>query len=311
VTDKVGVDFGGTRIKAGVVTGGVIARLESVETPSAGGPEAALDAIAQLVRRLGPVPHAIGVAIPGEVDAAGRCYRLPNVPGFEGIPIGAEIERRLGCAVVVENDSTSAALGELMHGHGRTWASFLLATLGTGVGGGLVLDGKLRRGAHGFAAELGHVRVASGADAWPCACGLSGCLEAYAGTQGLLRRYAELGGRASEPVQIFEAAERGDAAAIETFRGMGEALGIGMAQAQNVVDAEALVFSGGISAAFAWFEPALRRALAANAFGAPAGQVPLLVSELGAHAGLIGAAELISERPGLGASLQPSPRRSG
>ncbi|NUN50777.1 MAG: ROK family protein, partial [Candidatus Brocadiae bacterium] len=123
---------------------------------------------------------------------AGRCYRLPNVPGFEGVNIRQELERRLGLPVAVENDSTTAALGELLFGHGRAHQSFLVATLGTGVGGGLVIDGALRRGAHGFAAEIGHLLVDSSPSAPVCVCGLRGCMEVFAGTRGLMARYAEL-----------------------------------------------------------------------------------------------------------------------
>jgi glucokinase len=289
---RVGVDFGGTRIKAGTVVGGSVVHAEKIDTPAHEGATVVLDAVAEVVKRLGPVPAEIGVAIPGEVDGAGRCYRLPNVPGFDGVNIAEEVGRRLGCRVHVENDSSSAALGELLFGHGKRHPSFLLATLGTGVGGGLVVDGKFRRGAHGFAAEIGHLRVSSAADAWPCVCGLTGCMEVYAGTHGLLRHYRELGGHALAPVEIAEAAERGDEAALEAFRRMGEALGIALAQAQKVIDLDALIFGGGISASFPLIEPALRKALVAHAFGPPTAEVPLLVSQLGAHAGVIGAAYL-------------------
>jgi glucokinase len=217
---------------------------------------------------------------------------LPNVAGFEGVAIGEELSSRLDTTILVENDATSAALGEQIHGHGRQYPSFLLATLGTGVGGGLAIDGKVRRGAFGFAAEVGHVLIDSSADAWPCPCGLQGCMEAYAGTVGLLRRFAELGGRAESPRQVADAAHAGDANALEAFRSMGHALGMGLVQAQKLMDLDALIFSGGISASFDLIEPALRAALRKNAFGPPTAEVPLLVSELGEHAGVIGASEL-------------------
>mgnify|MGYP001587819689 CR=1 FL=1 len=117
-------------------------------------------------------------------------------------------------------------------------------------------------------------------------------MEVYAGTRVLLRRYAELGGQAAEPLEIAQGAERGESAALETFRGMGDALGIALAQAQKVLDLDALVFGGGISASLALIEPALREALRAHAFGRPTAEVPLLVSQLGPHAGVIGAAHL-------------------
>lgn len=290
----IGVDFGGTWIKAGWVEGGRVKRLSVRETPAGAAPARVLDAVVDAVRELDPAPLRVGVAIPGELDRAGRCWRLPNVAGFENVHIAREIQARLGGAVrvVVENDSTTAALGELLHGHGRRVPSFLLATLGTGVGGGLVIDGKLRRGANGFAGEIGHVLVSSAPDAWPCVCGQRGCLETYAGTLALLRRAEELGLAARNVREIAEAAERGEPAAREVFRGMGDALGRGLAQIQKVLDLDALVFAGGISASFQLLEPSLRESLLKHAYAPPLGQVPLLVSELGEHAGVVGAAEL-------------------
>ncbi|MBK7580671.1 MAG: ROK family protein [Myxococcales bacterium] len=290
---RLGVDFGGTRIKAGRVDGGRIIERRTVDTPKGSEPAQVFDLIAGLARDLGADFSHVGVAIPGEVNAEGRCYRLPNVPGFEGVNMKAELERRVGLPVSVENDATTAALGELLFGHGRTHRSFVCATLGTGIGGGLVVDGKLRRGAQGFAAEIGHLTIDTSAAAIECVCGLRGCMESYAGTRALLRRYAELGGsEGSEPAEIAARARTGDAAAQQVFRDMGRALGTGLAQIQKVLDLEALVFAGGISASFELIEPSLREALRANVFGAPTAELPLLVSELGDGMGILGAAHL-------------------
>lgn len=287
----IGVDFGGTHIKAGIVEDGKIGRVLHVDTHADAGPANLLDTIARVVRELGAAPSSLGVAIPGEVDSEGKCWRLPNVPGFEGVPIARELSGRLGCRVVVENDATTAALGEHLYGHGRTHASFLLATLGTGVGGGLVLRRKLWRGKSGFAGEIGHLTIDAAPEAWPCACGKRGCMEAYAGTRGLLRNYGELGGDASASIaEIAERAHRGDERAAQVFSAMGHALGTGLAQIQNVLDLDALVFAGGISASFDLIEPSLRSALGAHAFSQPLASVPLLVSTVGEHIGVIGAA---------------------
>jgi glucokinase len=288
----IGVDFGGTRIKAGRVEAGRATRIAVRETPVELGPAAVLDAVASAVLELDSSAPTVGVAIPGEVDRDGRCWRLPNVPGFENVAIAAELAARLGARVVVENDSTTAALGELLHGHGRSFGSFLVATLGTGIGGGLVIDGKLRRGANGFAGEIGHLLVDSRPEAWPCVCGQRGCMESYAGTLGLLRRYQELGQAATTIREIAVAAGAGSSAALEVFRGMGSALGVGLAQVQKLLDLDALVFSGGISASFHLIEPSLRPSLRSHAFAPPLGELPLVVSELGEHAGVIGAAHL-------------------
>ncbi|HMA95077.1 MAG TPA: ROK family protein [Polyangiaceae bacterium] len=288
----IGIDFGGTKIKVGRVSGATVVQAESVATGSAAGPSEILDLIANTVRKIEPHPKAAGLAVPGIVSPDGVCFRLPNVPGFEGVNLAVELGSRLDCRVVVENDATTAALAEMVQGHGRNYPSFLMLTLGTGIGGGLVLDRHLRRGAHGFAGEVGHTPIERSETAWVCGCGLRGCLESYSGTKGLLRRYAELGGAATEILPIANAARRGEAAACETFAMMGRALGIGIAGFQNTLDLDAVVFTGGISSSFDLIQPSLTKALAEFAFAPPLAAVPLLVSELGDRTGLLGAAYL-------------------
>ncbi len=288
----IGVDLGGTRIKAGVVANDELVNSTSVETQADRGPMHVLDIIADAVRTLDKNPSAVGLAIPGGVNQQGLCWRMPNVPGFEGVNVSAELSSRLGCKVVVENDATTAALAELHLGHGRAHRSFVMVTLGTGIGGGIVIDGRLRRGHHGFAGEIGHCPINRSATGWPCACGLRGCVESYAGTRGLLRKYSELGGAANEIKPISDAARQGNTAACQTFAAMGEALGIGLAAVQNTLDLDAIIFTGGISASFDLVVPALKASLSKHVFGPPLAEVPLLVSELGDRTGLLGAAYL-------------------
>lgn len=294
--ERIGVDFGGTAVKAALVDGGRVSRQVAAPTPRAAAPSATMDVIAELVKELSESPAAVGLAIPGEVDDEGCCIRLPNVPGFEGLAIADELEARLGCPVRVENDATVAALGELRHGHGRDLESFVLFTLGTGVGGGFVFDGSLRRGAHGFAGELGHLMIDSSEEAWPCGCGLRGCLEARAGTAGLQRAWREAGGRTepvASPAEMAKAARAGEPAGLAAFAGMGRALGLGLAALQNTLDLDAAVFTGGIAASLDLALPALEQALASRAYAERLVELPLLVSALGPDAGLVGAAELV------------------
>jgi glucokinase len=288
-----GVDFGGTRIKAGIVRGAEIERSQSIDTRAGAEPRVILDAIAELVLGLDRAPTSVGIAIPGECDASGRCYRLPNVPGFEGMPIADELVRRLGCPVTLENDATTAALGEMLEGHGRTHESFVMVTLGTGVGGGLVIDRTLRRGRHGFGGELGHVPIDRSKDAPVCNCGLRGCVEAFAGTKAVLARAASLGCKAKDMRGLAEEANSGSAHALTVWDEMGTALAWMLTAIQNVLDLDAVVFSGGVSASFhTLIEPAVRRTLRERAYAPPLGEVPLLVSELGDRAGIVGAANL-------------------
>jgi glucokinase len=290
---RIGVDFGGTRIKAGVVNDeGAIEYDAITETHAGAAPEKILDAIVAVVHGLNASPRSVGVAIPGECDDEGRCYRLPNVPGFEGYPIAPELKKRFGCPVEIENDATTAALGELKFGYGRAHKSFAMITLGTGVGGGIVIDGTVRRGRYGFAGELGHVPIDRSPDAAKCACGQRGCVEAYASTHAVLERASVGGRRPSDMREVAAAAKRGDPSAFAAFDEMGVALAWMITSVQNTLDLDAIVFSGGISAAFELIEPSLRRTLRARAHARPLGEIPLLVSELGDRAGIVGAAYL-------------------
>jgi glucokinase len=288
----VGVDFGGTLVKAGLVEGGEVVRSMTAETTPGATVDEVLKTLTNVALALTPTPEAVGVAIPGEVDSDGRCWRLTNVPGFEGIYIARELSDRLGCPIAVENDATAAALGERLYGQGLAYPNFLMVTLGTGIGGGLVLGHQLYPGASGFAGEIGHMNIERSTEARLCACGQRGCVEAYAGTKALLRRYRELGGQADEVLPISVAARRGDEAALRVFEMMGEALGKGLANIQNLLDLNAIIFSGGISASFDMIEPHVRRALREYAFAPPLAAVPMLVSALGERAGVIGAAHL-------------------
>jgi glucokinase len=287
-----GVDFGGTRIKAAEVRDGALVRTHVVDTPPGAAPAEVLDAVAGAVVALEAEPTVFGLAIPGEVDATGRCWRLPNVAGFENVQIARELGVRTGARVFVENDGTTAALAESLFGHGREHASFLMVTLGTGIGGGLVIGRRVIRGAHGFAAEVGHVTIDRSPDAWPCVCGQVGCVEAYAGTRGLLRRFGELGGKANEISEVAASARAGHKAGQEAFFMMARALAVALNSIQNVLDLDAIVFTGGISRSFDLIEPALRAELRRRAFAPPLAEVPLLVSELGDLAGVMGAAHL-------------------
>jgi glucokinase len=290
----IGVDFGGTHVKAGIVEGGEVVRATSAATRAGSEPDEILDVLAGAVLALSAKPQGVGIAIPGEVDSDGRCWRLTNVPGFAGVHVAKELSRRLGgCPIAVENDATSAALGERLYGHGREHPSFLMVTLGTGIGGGLVLGHMLYPGANGFAAEFGHLNVDRSESAMECACGQRGCVESFAGTKALIRRFKELGGSDVEDVlSISVSARKGERQGLETFAMLGEGLGRGVAAVQNLLDLNAIVFTGGVAASFDLIEPHVRKALEKYTFAPPLAEVPLLVSGLGERAGIIGAAYL-------------------
>jgi glucokinase len=289
---RIGIDLGGTRIKVAEVRGNRVMQSQTVDTPATQGPEKVMDTIAEAVARLGAAPPDLGMAIPGEVDASGKVWRLPNIPGFEGFDVAKELSRRTGARVAVENDATMAAYGEALYGHGRTFASFLLVTLGTGVGGGLVIGKRLVRGAHGFAGEVGHMTVDPSADAPRCPCGRTGCLEAFAGTRALMEEFRRAGGTAHEVRDIADSAHRGEQAGVGAFARLTWALGIAINSIQNLLDLDAIVFGGGVSKSFDLIEKPLRSALRARRFAAPLSELPLVMSDFGELAGVVGAAHL-------------------
>ena len=288
----IGVDFTNSVIKAGIVSDGRVLRSSSAAAPEAAEPAQILDAIARVVAELSSAPDAVGIAIPGEVNSDGRCWRLPNTRGFEGVRIAEEAARRLRCPISVENRATAAALAEQLYGHGQRYQTFLLVSLDTGIGGGLVMGRQLYPGSNGFGAEIGHIRIDTSLDAPTCACGQRGCVEAFAGTRAVLRRFAELGGQASDFSAVAASARRGEWSGVLAFETMGRALGRALSTVQNFLDLGAVVFAGAAAAHFDLFEPVLREELRHLAFAPPLAEVPLLVSALGDSAAVIGAAHL-------------------
>ncbi len=290
---RIGIDFGGTQIKiASVDADGTIGAQLALDTPQNASPDAVVERIAEAIVEVEAAPEAIGLAIPGQVDALGRVYRLPNVPGFERFPLAAALQRHITCPVVVENDGNAAAHGEALFGAGQQYRSFAMITLGTGIGAGIVIDGRVRTGAHGFAAELGHLRVDNTEAAELCGCGRRGCVEAYAGTRALLREFQRQGAIATEILPVADSARRGESAGKAAFAMMARGLAGGITALQTLLDLDAIVFTGGISRSFDLLEQPLRQEVRGLAYSEPLGEVPLVVSALGASAGVIGASHL-------------------
>jgi glucokinase len=288
----IGVDFSNAVIKAGIVDHGRVLRSMLADTPPGAGPAQILDTIARVVNALGARPDAVGIAIPGEVNTDGRCWRLPNTRGFEGVRIAEEVSRRLHCPIAVENRATAGALAERLYGHGQQHQTFLLVSLETGIGGGLVIGHQLYPGSNGFGAEIGHICVDTSPDAPLCACGQRGCVEAFAGTRAVLRKFAELGGKAQELATVATSARRAEWIGVMAFETMGRALGRALATVQNFLDLGAVVFAGSAALHLDLLEPYVREELRLKAFAPPLAEVPLLLSDLGENAAVIGAAYL-------------------
>jgi glucokinase len=310
----IGVDIGGTKIAAGLVSesGELLTRVRR-ETPATDVDrieEAAADAVRELASQ--HEVEAVGIAAAGFVDATrSTIVFAPNL-AWRDEPLRADLEKRTGLPVVVENDANAAAWGEFRYGAGRDVDDMVLLTIGTGLGGGIVVDGRLLRGHSGFAAELGHVRVVP--DGHRCGCGNRGCWEQYASGRALVREARELAGTDSpvaarllelaggrpkhiEGPHVTRAAEEGDSAAVELLGDLGTWLGEGIASIVAALDPAVIVVGGGVSAAGdLLLEPArtaFRRQLTARGHR-PEAQI--VRAQLGNDAGMIGAADLARSR---------------
>lgn len=306
----VGVDVGGTKIAAGVVDeeGRILAtvRRESPATDS----EAIESTIADLVRdlRQDHAVEAVGVGAAGFVDVRRATVLFaPNI-AWRDEPLKSELERLTALPVVVENDANAAGWGEFMFGAGKDVDDLLLVTVGTGVGGGIVLDGKLHRGAFGVAAEIGHFRVVP--QGRPCGCGNLGCWEQYASGTALVRdaqeRVRNGGSEAAELLRraggdldgvtgpiVTEAAREGDALAIDLIADLGRWLGEGIASLTAVLDPALVVIGGGVSEAGDLLLGPIRKHFRANLTAREhRPELSIRPAELGNKAGLIGAADL-------------------
>ena len=305
-----GIDVGGTKIAGGVVDedGKILEELR-VESPATDA-DAIEKAIAGLVTELRSRHQieTVGVGAAGYIDKARAVVLFaPNV-AWRNEDLKGELEKRVELPVVIENDANAAAWGEFVYGAGHDVEDLLLVTVGTGVGGGLVLDGNVYRGANGVGAEIGHMRVVP--NGILCGCGKHGCFEQYASgsalvretralalsgamiAQGMLRRADGDLSKITGPL-ITEAARQGDAGAIQQLAELGRWLGEGIASLTEILDPGVVVVGGGVSEADELLLAPTREAFAGQLVGRGFRPIPeIRKARLGNRAGLIGAADL-------------------
>jgi len=301
----IGLDIGGTKVLGVALgAGGSVVAEHRVASPVVG-LDPLVGACVAVVDALDAPDVPIGVGVAGLVDRDGRLTYAPNIPGVRDAPIRDALARATGRVVVVDNDANVAALGEVAYGAARGARHALMVTLGTGIGGGIILDGAIYRGAHGFAAEIGHVTVER--DGPMCACGERGHWEAIASGSALGRMARELvesgsgaailelagtleGGECEE---VGVAAAHGDSDALALLARYADNVAIGLANLANILDPERIVVSGGlVTLGPLLFDPLLR-AFAVHLEGTehrPA--IPIVPAQLGERAGAIGAAVL-------------------
>jgi len=303
--NAIGVDVGGTKIAAGVVSAeGEV--LDEVRHPTPHSPEKLVEAIAGAIAEVGDGYDVGGVclAVPGNILAAeNRVIFSPNLRAIEGIPLKDELEPKIGLPLTIENDANAAAWGEFRFGAGSEVDHLVFVTLGTGIGGGVITHGVLMRGAQGAGGELGHTTIQ--ATGPRCACGNHGCLEALASGSAIRRRAREIAierpGSALDRLasereilgeDVTRLARDGDEAALSVLEEAGVWLGIGLAGFVNIFNPEVVAIGGGVVAAGDFILDPARKEIWLRARSPARDLAEVRVATLGAKSGVLGAAAL-------------------
>lgn len=312
--NRIGIDVGGTNVKIALVDEkGKIKYSNSVPTRAEMGYEYTVNNIKQAIydllkeTKLEPKNiEGIGFGFPGQVDYKSGIVRLaPNIPGWVDVPIAKLIEDEFHIPTRVDNDVRCAALGELNFGAGKGCENLICITVGTGIGSGLIVNGKLVRGASNAAGEIGHIKIQMN-DGPICGCGDTGCLEAFASGPSIVAMAEDYirGGKSTKfremansnpitPYIVCEAAKAGDPVAKRIFTIMGEYIGIGMASVVNLLNPEKIIVGGGVADAGEILMTPLKETLKKRAMKIAGEAVEVVPAQLGNTAGVIGASLLI------------------
>ena len=314
---RVGIDLGGTNIKAGIVNEDQqIVRESSIPTLVERGALPIMEDMAALVERLlaeeGLTKEhvaGIGIGSPGMIDAASGTVVYSNNFDWENVPLGAYLEEKLGLPVRVSNDANCAALGEVKAGAAKDCRNCVMITLGTGVGGGVVMEGRIFEGGHAGGAEPGHTTLIAGGE--PCTCGRNGCFEAYASATALIRdtkRAAQANEKSMiwrlcdgdlekiDGKTVFDAMQTGDETAIRVVKQYLTYLGEGIVNMVNIFRPDKVLLSGGVCNQGKNLTVPLQEYVQKNSFAKEKGYVPeIAIATLGNLAGILGAAALVEE----------------
>jgi glucokinase len=302
------LDIGGTNVKSGIITRhGEILKFHSFPTSSGKNPEHLLELIIQQLRNLWdeviPHPLALGIGAPGWIKPQeGILINAPNIPGWKNVPITQIMSGSLNIPAVLENDANLYALGEWLTGAGKGHNNMITLTLGTGVGGGLILEGRLWNGSFASAAEIGHIPLPGNNRV--CGCGRVGCLETVASSLGMrniaIERLSQ-GAKTSyrgDPQAINteimqELARFGDPLSLQVFQEAGEAIGYTLTGVFNLLSLETAVIGGGGAGAFDFIQPSIQKILSQHMVTAGYEDISVVKGILGGNAPLVGAAALL------------------
>jgi glucokinase len=299
-------DLGGTNLRMAAVSkyGEIIRRLKT-PTPEPSKRDKIVNAIVEISADcMADAPgslRAISLAVPGTINSeSGIIENAPNLPALNDFDLAGAVKSHFGVPVIIENDANAAAVGENWLGASQDSLNSIMMTLGTGVGGGIIVDGKLVRGADGTAGEIGHINVEP--DGIPCGCGSKGCVEQYASATAIVSMAARAieedsaiigsNGRGLDSLQIFERAQAGEQWAVAIFASQGYYLGLVLAGLINTLNPEVIIIGGGASAAWDAFFPSLASQVYERSYSAAAARANIVRAKLGDNAGILGAARL-------------------
>lgn len=313
----IGIDIGGTSIKGAVVNdaGKVLTRFAMDVNKDASGEDEVNRFCDVMIKSINDYDNSIklegiGIGMPGILDMdKGVVITSPNLPKWNGLHISKLISKRMGLPVYINNDANVATLGEARFGSGKEYSNLIMLTLGTGVGGGIIIDNKLYDGYKHMGAELGHMVIRVNGE--KCGCGRRGCFEAYASATGLIKMTKKEMDKNPESLMhevvnefgkvnakvVFEASRRGDKAAIRVMKRYVRYLGEGILNYCNIFRPEAVVFSGGVANEGDYLLDQVRHFLKNHSYGMKGSpKVELKVASLGYDSGKIGAACLVFDR---------------
>lgn len=296
----IAVDLGGTQVRAALIQrdATIVSQLIENTRASAGG-VAVVEQIRGMIEKLRSKTTensilGVGLCAPGPLDAqSGIALSTPTIKGFSDLPIGEMLSRDLPWKVLIENDGISAAQGEWRHGAGRGYENLVYVTISTGIGGGIIADGRVLHGRKGMAGHIGHMTIV--ADGELCPCGNKGCWEAYAsGTAFTERANKKLatGNDVFTATAVFDAARDGNETAIDLVDHEAEFLGIGVVNLLHLYSPDIVILGGGMANDFDMLQPKLLAHVAKCAMP-PFKEVPIIPAQLKSASGLIGAASMV------------------
>jgi len=308
----IGVDLGGSAIRLGVINDhGRLSGFKSIEIPQSRKKEIVLTLITDSIREhiqnqisIGNKVLAVGIGSPGIINPdKGLVVTSPNFPGWRNVPLKSLLEKSFNLPVFLDNDANSAAFGEKWRGAGRRVNSLVCLTMGTGIGGGIILNGEVWRGAHGMSGEIGHITV--NPEGPKCNCGNYGCLESYSsatgmvrsaigsikkGTRTILLRLTTGEIKKIDAKLIHEAAIKGDRLSLNILKEAGMYLGIAIANLMNILNPDMIVLTGAVTGSWDFFMPAAMEEVERRALKTIVGRTRIVKGKLSGTAGVIGAA---------------------